>query len=236
MVEPQLRENCGYFYWMNAMPVVTGLKVHGQDKERACLFLDDEYALDLPLIEAARLRRGQTLTDSEVAELSGAETLQRAIDQAIHYLSYRPRSIQEVRRHLVKKGVPDCQIAVVIERLRGRDYVDDTKFARFWLSNRARFKPMGARALRFELRQKGINDDIVDALLAEINEDEMAFRAAQARVSRYRGNTRQVFERKLSAMLRRRGFGEHVISDVVQRLRAELEERDRGYFLADHED
>ena len=218
------------------MPVVTGLEVHQRDNERVRLFLDGEYALDLPLMEAARLSRGQTLTDSEVAQLSGAESLQRAFDQAVRFLSYRPRSTEEVRRHLVKKNVPDSLIAVLIERLRQRGYVDDMEFARFWISNRDRFKPMGSRALRYELRQKGVDDEIVDGLLAEVDEEATAFRAAQARMSRYRGNTRQVFRQKMSAMLRRRGFGEYALKDAVLRLQAELEDCDPGYFHGDDAD
>lgn len=181
-------------------------------------------------MQVARLSRGQALTDSEVAELADAESLQRAFDQAVRYLSYRPRSTEEVRRHLAKKQVAEFLIAVVIERLRKRDYVDDMAFARFWISNRHRFKPMGSRALRFELRQKGIDDEIIDALLAEVNEEETAFQAAQSRIWRYRGSTRQAFRQTLSAMLRRRGFGEYVIRDVIPRLQAELDERDPGYF------
>ena len=215
------------------MPVVTGLEVHQRDKERVRLFLDDKYVLDLPLMEAARLSKGQSLTDSEVEQLADARRFQRAYDLALRYLSYRPRSIEEVRRHLKKKQLTDSQIAEVLERLRQRGYVDDREFARFWISNRERFKPMGLRALRYELRRKGINDEIVDALLADVDEEASAIRAAQSRLSRYRGRTLQAFRQELSAMLRRRGFGEYAIRDVVLRLQLELEERDPGYFQDD---
>ncbi|MCY3917008.1 MAG: RecX family transcriptional regulator [Chloroflexi bacterium] len=215
------------------MPVVTGMEVHQRDKERVRLFLDDEYVLDLPLMEAARLSRGQTLTDSEVDQLADARRLQRAYDLALRYLSYRPRSTEEVRRHLAKKQLPDSRIAEVLERLRQRGYVDDMEFARFWISSRVRFKPMGLRALKYELRQKGVDDEIVEALLAEVDEEASAIRAAQTRMSRYRGSSPQAFRHKLSAMLRRRGFGEYTIRDVVLRLQLELEERDPGYFQDD---
>lgn len=204
-----------------------------RDKERVRLFLDDERALDLPLMAAARLCRGQALSESDIAELAQAASFQRAFDQAVRYLSFRPRSTEELRRHLVKKRVPETLITMVMERLRQRGYVDDREFARFWIANRDRFKPMGARALRYELRQKGLDDEIVDALLAEADEDERAFRAAQSRLSRYRGTTRREFRQKLGALLRRRGFAESAINDVVQRLRAELEENDPDYFQPD---
>lgn len=218
------------------MPVVTSLEIHQRDKERVMLFLDDEYALDLPLLEAARLSRGQQLSPADVAELSSAGARQTAFDRAVHFLSYRPRSIEEVRRHLVKKEVPDSHIAIVIERLRQRGYVDDMEFARYWVANRARFKPMGLRALRYELRQKGIDDDIINTQLAAVDEDESAYRAAQARMSRYRGYTRQAFRQKLGALLRRRGFGEYAINDVLPRLQAELESSDPAYFCCSESD
>ena len=91
------------------MPVVTALEVHQRDKERVTLFLDDEYAIDVPLMQAARLRRGQQLTPAEVSELSDAGALQAAFDRAVRFLANRPRSIEEVRRHLVKKEVPDSR-------------------------------------------------------------------------------------------------------------------------------
>ncbi len=223
-------------YWMDAMPVVTAIEVHQRDKERAKLYLDDEYAIDLPLMQAARLSPGQQLTPTEVAELSAAGALQAAFDRAVHFLAYRPRSIEEVRRHLVKKEVPDSHIAAVIERLLQRGYVDDMEFARYWVANRDRFKPIGSRALRYELRQKGVDDEIIDGLLAEVDEEESAYRAAQARTSRYRGFTRQAFRQKLGALLRRRGFSESAISDVALRLQAELESSDTGYFLSSDDD
>lgn len=213
------------------MPVVTSLEVHHRDRDRVKLFLDHEYVLDLPLIEAARLSPGQTLSDADLAALSSVESTQRAFDQAVRFLSYRPRSIEEVRRYLIKKMVPESLIAVVIERLQRSDYVDDLAFARFWISNRDRFKPMGLRALRFELRQKGIDDDLVDAMLADVDEEESAYRAAQARISRYQGNTSQTFGRRLRAMLRRRGFGEYTISNVILRITAELEAQEPAYFV-----
>lgn len=215
------------------MPVVTGLEAHQRDKERVRLYLDDEYVLDLPLMEAARLSKGQSLTESEVDQLADARCFQRAYDQALRYLSYRPRSTEEVRRHLANKQLPDSRITEVLERLRQRGYVDDMEFARFWISNRDRFKPMGLLALKYELRRKGIDDEIVDALLAEVDEEASAIRAAQMRLSRYRGCSHQAFRQKLSAMLRRRGFGEYAIRDVVLGLRLELEERDPGYFKDD---
>ena len=218
------------------MPVITSLEMHHRDQERVRLYLDDEYAMDLPLMEAARLERGQCLTDTEIAALGDAKAAQNAFDRALRFLTYRPRSTEEVRRHLVKKDVPTPLVADVIQRLEQRGYVDDVAFAEYWLSDRDRFKPMAPRALRYELRGKGVEDDIIDTLLSQVDEGDAAYRAAQGRISRYRGQTRRSFRHKLSGMLRRRGFGSDTINDVLLQLQRELDESEPGYFHSDEAD
>ncbi len=215
------------------MPVVTALEVNQRDRERIKLYLDDEYVMSLPSLEAAKLAIGQPLSQPEIEALADAEAEQRAFDRALRFLSYRPRSTEEVRRNLATHKAPDSLIAPVLARLQRLGYLDDLGFARFWLENRARFKPMGPRALGYELRAKGVADDIIETLLADIEVDDAAYRAASGQARRNRRTTRPAFRRKLSGMLRRRGFEADTIRDVVLRLERECEEQDAGYFLGD---
>ena len=104
------------------------------------------------------------------------------------------------------------------------------------MESRVRFKPMAARALRHELWQKGIADDVIAAALSDLDELDAAQRAATARLPRYRGKPRRVFRRKMTEMLSRRGFDYSTITEVLTRLARELEETDAGYFAADCED
>ena len=215
------------------MPVITALEAHERKKDRVKLFLDDAFAMDLSSLDAAQLRPGQLLTQAEVVALSEARASLKAFDRAVRYLSYRPRSVDETRRHLERNDFAGSLVTAAIERLIEHGYLDDLAFARFWLENRNRFKPMAPRALRYELLQKGIDDAIIDNVLSEIDAEESAYRAAHGRISRYRGMSRLVFRRKLSGMLRRRGFDSATIYAVVLRLQQELEESEDGYFDRD---
>lgn len=215
------------------MPVITALEVSQRNANRVKLYLDDKFAMDLPLLEAARLQRGQCLTQAEVDALADDKLIQTAYDRAVHFLSYRPRSSEEVRRYLTKKTMAESTVAVVFDRLQAREYLDDLAFARFWIENRNRFKPMAPRALRYELRQKGIGDEIINSLLSEVDAGDAAYRAAKGRVHRYKGDSRQVFRRKLSGLLRRRGFDMETVNEVLLRLQLELEESECGFFGCD---
>ena len=212
------------------MPVITALEVQKRNKERVNVYLDDEYAFALPLLEAARLQRGQCLSADDIAALSDEAAVQGAFDRAVYFLSFRPRSIEEVRRHLIKKDIPESVTVLAIERLCGQGYLDDGAFVRFWIENRDRFNPMSVRALRYELHQKGVDAALADGLLAELDAVDSAYRAAGRQMWRYKGKTRQEFERKVSQMLYRRGFDADVIRRAVQRRQAELEESDPDYF------
>ncbi len=213
------------------MPVITALEVNRRDKERVKLYLDDEFVMSLPQLQAAKLAIGQPLSQQEIEALADSDAEQRAYDRALRFLSYRPRSAEEVRRNLKQHKVDDWLIAPVLARLRRLGYLDDVGFANFWLENRSRFKPMGPRALRYELRSKGIAEDIIETSLAEISAEAAAYRVAAGRANRFKCMTRQAFRQKLYGLLSRRGFEADTIREVVLRLEREFEEADAGYFL-----
>ena len=214
------------------MPIITALRVQTGGDDRVNLYLDDKFAFDLPLICAAGLQTGQELSDVEIQALENKNKEQAAFDRALNYLSFRPRSAEEVRRHLVKSGISDAVVATVVSRLRQQGAVDDVSFARFWIENRERFKPMAPRALRYELGQKGVSQDIVESLLHTIDAEASAGRAAEKMVWRYRGKSRSDFRRKLGSWLYRRGFDRDTIHSVIDQLEAELDQSEPRYFAS----
>ena len=89
------------------MPIITALEANQRDNERVKLYLDDKFAMNLPHLKASQLAIGQLLSQHEVAALADCEVEQRAFDRALRYLSYRPRSTEEVRRNLARHKVAD---------------------------------------------------------------------------------------------------------------------------------
>jgi regulatory protein len=215
---------------------ITGLVVQKKNKERVNVYIDGEFAFGLAMIEAIKLRKGQTLSAEAIARLKALDDVEVAHERALNFLSYRPRSADEVRRNLRQKDVSDTVIEQVMERLERTGLVNDEAFARYWVENREQFKPKSERGLRFELRQKGVSDEAIEAALGEVNEEESAYRAASERARRLPHTDKQVFAKRLGDYLARRGFSYDVVRDVVDRLWAELAEGDesaRDNFNAD---
>ncbi len=205
--------------------VITALKVQQRNKRRVNVYLDGQYAFSLAITEAARLRRGQYLSDEDIEGLGSRDLVEKAHNRALDFLSYRPRSRAEVERHLRNKNVPDEVIAEVVERLSAAELLDDLAFARYWVDNRDRFNPRGSRMLRHELRQKGVGDEIINQALADVDEDENANRLAMRRAQRMIHLDEQAFRHKLSAYLARRGFPYDVVLPAVEKAWQELQAR-----------
>ncbi len=212
------------------MGIITSLEVQKRNKKRVNVFIEDEYAFSVSLDEAARLRKGQQLSEAEIATLKDHAAVTVATDQAAHFLSLRPRSVHEVRQNLVQKDTPPAVIDAAIERLLALGYLDDHQFATFWVRARNQFKPISPRALRYELRQKGIADAIIQEALADLDADDAAYRAAQGHMRRLRGLERRAFRDKLYVFLQRRGFSYEAARRVVSRLIEEIDAETPAFF------
>ena len=144
----------------------------------------------------------------------------RALQVALRYVSFRQRSITEVRRR-VGKDFSQPVVEQVLASLNRYGYLDDAEFAQRWRDSRERRKPRGLFALRRELRAKGIADNIIDATLENLDESSSAYRAGERRARQWltgREMDYQTFRRKMWDFLRRRGFGSGVAGDTTARL------------------
>jgi len=207
---------------------ITALKAQKRNPRRVNVYLDGRYAFSLAAIEAAKLRRGQVLSDEDIERLRERDSFEKAYDRALRFLSYRPRSEAEVRRYLRDKAVSPAIEDEVIERLTRAKLLDDLAFARYWVENRESFNPRGLRMLRYELRRKGLSEETIAQALADLEEEESAYRAALRRGRRLARLDQVSFRQKLGAYLLRRGFPHEVVDLAVERTWQELRAENIG--------
>jgi regulatory protein len=195
---------------------ITALRFQKRNPDRVNIYLDGRFAFGLAAIEAAGLRVGQALSDEDIARLQRKDDVERAYERTLNFLSYRPRSTAEVRRNLHEKDVADEAIETVIERLTRAGLLNDREFARYWIENRFEFNPRGARALRHELREKGVADSVIAEVLAEFDDEAAARKIAESGARRLAHLEPADFRRRLGAYLARRGFSYAVIGPLVE--------------------
>lgn len=148
----------------------------------------------------------------------------------LRLLTARSRTRAELAGQLAKRGYPADISERVLDRLAAVGLVDDTGFAQNWVHSRRANAGKGKRALAAELHTKGVDNDVITAVLGGIDagvERERAEQLVRARLRRETlGDDDARVSRRLAAMLVRRGYDQTLAFDVVSaELAAERERR-----------
>lgn len=151
------------------------------------------------------------------------------LEAALRFLEARHRSVAEVRRRLAQAGYREELVTAAIERLGVLGVLDDEAFAAQWVESRDRARPRGERALRQELRQKGVDTATIartleDRRVPENGENGIGRSADEAAASRllerHAATLGRIFDvrarrRRAFATLARHGFDPDVSAMVV---------------------
>jgi regulatory protein len=160
-----------------------------------------------------------------------SETLyEKLMNASLNYVSYRPRSRKEVDAFILKtlarwKTEGAFIVEKVIARLVELGYVDDMKFAMWWITQRSSHRPKGLRALQFELQSKGIAASVTAAAFAEVQSQEgaesefdLAKKAIQKKIDQLGRLPIIEQKKKIYSYLATRGFGGNIIAKIIDEL------------------
>lgn len=156
------------------------------------------------------------------------------LEAAVRFLETRSRSVAEVRRRLTRAGYRPELIDGAITRLTELRMLDDGAFARAWVDSRDRARPRGERAIREELRLKGVDREIVESVLTarrEAGEDGPSpdRAAAELLLARHARALERVADprarrQKAYALLARNGFDPETCREAAAALTTPVEE------------
>lgn len=201
---------------------ITRITPQQQDPNRINIDLDGEFAfgVGIELAAAEQLEVGIDLTEERVSAILARDQIGKATERAVGLLARRPRSVQEIRQRLRQKGFDPAAIDAAIEKLEGWRYVDDEQFARYWVENREAHKPRGRRLLEQELRQKGVDRELIQTTIEEADLDERAtaLEVGRAKLRSYSGLDPLTVRRRLSSYLQRRGYDFATVRATVDQL------------------
>ncbi|MHC1591942.1 MAG: RecX family transcriptional regulator [Candidatus Helarchaeales archaeon] len=199
--------------------IITSLEVQKKNANRINVYLDHEFAFGISRIVGTRLKQGEKLDESSITQLLEKDTREKAFQKALNYLSYRPRSVQEVKQKIEELGFCESVIKTVVSELLTKNYLNDREFAENWISSRVRSKPRSQKMIRFELRKKFIPEDVIEeALEIAPGNDELAFRLGKKYLRRFAHIDEKDFIKKMTGVLARRAFSFSEIKTVLKKL------------------
>lgn len=149
----------------------------------------------------------------------------RTFDRAIRLLTFKWRSIAELRERLLEKNWTNEEIVeAVIAKLEEYGYLNDEQFAKDFAASKIRQKPQGKRVLRQKLALKKVPRETADAALEKVFEEtpetDLVETAIKKRV-RLKGNpeTREDVKKFYDYLLRQ-GFSYDVVSSKMREIAA----------------
>lgn len=166
------------------MPKITNIEQQKKNKSRFSVYVDDVYAFgiseDTMMNYRKKLKVGEEIEPSFIEDVLATEEAQKAFDNAVRLLSFRSRSEKELRTRLTQKGFEENWIDKAIEKLKYYGYLSDESFARMFAKDRQNVKKLGSRGIKAELKQKGVDNEIIDEVIEEICSDEKELEQAIA--------------------------------------------------------
>lgn len=202
------------------MPIITSISPQKNGK-RVNIYLDDKFGfgLDLENYVVLGLKVGQEFTTEAIEKIIRKAEFQKTYDKILRFGAMRPRSKKEYDIWLKKHKVPDSLHEELFEKLTHLELLDDNKFAIWWVDQRVRFRNKSKRALEVELRQKGIDKEIITNALDAQNVDEvkMAKKLLEKKNRVWVKYTDVDARRKKSEYLLRNGFSWEIIREVLNK-------------------
>ncbi len=112
------------------------------------------------------------MTESQTADVREVQQLGKNLRiAAMNLLARREHSRQELERKLHGKLAPDAaQLGAVLDRLEQDGLLSDSRYAEAFCNARMRVGK-GPVRIRAELRERGVADDLVEAVLRELDVD-----------------------------------------------------------------
>lgn len=140
------------------------------------LFLDGEAAvkLDTQVFLQSGLKPGDQVSDQELFELIQASDARRAQEKALYLLEYRNYSKRELTEKIARTAASREAAQAAAGRMEELGLIDDRRFGEDYARELFSRKGYGARRAAQELRRKGLDQELVQALVEKYGSPEQS--------------------------------------------------------------
>ncbi|MBN6041633.1 regulatory protein RecX [Amycolatopsis sp. 195334CR] len=152
-------------------------------------------------------------------ELSPEERAKKAKEVCFDLLAARPRTKDELRQALRRKGFDEDTRETILGKLDNAGLVDDAAFAEVWVRSRHNHQGLARHALVAELKRKGVDAEIAVQAAGEVDREAEEQKARELVRKRLRslGNVdEQTAIRRLLGTLARKGYPQGLSYTVIR--------------------
>ena len=194
---------------------ITDIRQGVKNPERVNVFINGKFGFSLDIAQAVdlKIKVGREITAEELGEYKKQSDFGKLYQRTLEWVLMRPRSEKEVRDYLCKKIYEkkieeEEYINLIVEKLCSKGYLDDTKFAEYYVENRFVKKGISRKRLRMELVKRGVDTEIIEQVLDGRNDEEEILKIIAKKRAKYD-------DEKLIAYLCRQGFPYQLAQSLV---------------------
>lgn len=199
---------------------VTDVTVQKNNKHRVSVFVDNEYAFSLDETDAVvfKIKPGRELSQSELDRCIMESGFTKALGKAFDMLSRKPYSRKELADKLSQSGYDEAIVFEVAEELESLGYINDTDYAALFLEH-CTSKMWGKKKIRYEMKQKGLSDEIIAEALGALDDDDTEEEMTDMILARYRGEdlTDMKTKARITRYFASRGFDFALIDKAIRK-------------------
>lgn len=143
----------------------------------------------------------------------------RARNVLLHQLARSAKSTSQLRKILEQREIPSEIAEKVLERFTEVGLIDDAAYAETIVNSRRNYKGLAKSAIKRELDEKGVSQELVEEAIAGITAEDDFESAKQLATRRYRQMAhleRDVRTRRLAGYLRRKGYGSNSVFAAIK--------------------
>ena len=206
------------------MRTISGIRRNVKNHGRCSIFVDGEFfaACPIDVAVALGLKKGIEITADLERRLRSEDRRMVFRQKSYRFATYKPRTEQQVRKHLEGLEATPEEIDEVMLWLRDFRIIDDRLYIQRFVEASQERKPLSPAAVRRTLLQRGIDKHLVDDTLeGSFTEDqtiELALRVAEKKQRMMKPGTPKENEDRIVRFLQYRGYSWTVIREVISRL------------------
>lgn len=160
-----------------------------------------------------RLFKGSELSAALLNEIHDFDGYAKGLEKAYHYLSFKPRSVSQMKEYLVKKEIG--AVERIITELKSKGYLNDEQTARM-IADQVLAQAKGKKVIRQKLIEAKIHPSIIDLVLGDTMVEQTDVDRRLRSYLKPSTKSKRAFHASLMQKMMGAGFSYDLIQQAIQ--------------------
>lgn len=212
--------------------VITSVEKSRKNSNRLSVYIDGKFSFTISEEDylSMNLYEKTEITEETIDYIKNTLNFREAKSKAVHYLSLKLRTEQEVSKRLKEYGYDNECIEKVITELKAIGYINNKLYAQKYVFDRSKLKPLSKQMMKKELIARGISEETADEVLEDwkVEDSVVARSLLKRKFGKYDMRDKKII-RKATMFLLHRGFSMSTIREALDGISDGFIEEDNSY-------